>query len=97
MFYDKVSNNIKDIVFKTGNKFPIINDIDGGVFVMPTISDGELFYGIVLPSELCSNKEDKLLDNVNARNKKQIIELMNQISEEDNPIIAIITPKKTSL
>ena len=47
VFYDKNTKELKDVVFKSGRDFPIINDIDGSGFTMPIISDGNLFYGIV--------------------------------------------------
>lgn len=91
VFYDKVSKDLKDIVFKRGKQFPIINDIDRGDFTMPMISDGNLFYSVITPDMLLEKKEDILVSN--APKKQNVLELISQISEDDNPIIAIITPK----
>ncbi len=90
VFYDKNTKELKDVVFKSGRDFPIINDIDGSGFTMPIISDGNLFYGIVSPDELFKLQDEVLYSN--APNKQRIRELLKQVLEDDNPIIAIITP-----
>lgn len=87
---NKVSKDLKDIVFKQGKQFPIINDIDGGDFAMPMISDGNLFYSFTTPDMLIEKKEEVLKSDT--PKKQSILELINQISEDDNPIITIITP-----
>ncbi|SRR5690554_803722 len=92
VFYDKESKDLKDIVFKQGKQFPIVNDIDeGDDFPMPMISDGNLFYSVITPDMLLEKKEEILAGN--APKKQSVLEMIDQISEDDNPIIAIIAPK----
>jgi len=92
VFYDKETKEIHDIEAKRGARFPIINDIDGGDdFPIPMISDENLFYGIVSPDVLIEKKEDIRVSDT--PKKQSMLELIDKISDDDNPIIAIISPK----
>ncbi|MEA4918849.1 6-bladed beta-propeller [Proteiniphilum sp.] len=92
VLYDKVSKELKDISYNRGGQFPITNDIDGGDDLpMPMMGDGDLFYGTVPPDMLIQKKEEIALGNT--PKKQYLLDLINQISEDDNPIIAVITPQ----
>lgn len=90
-FYNKETMLQKDVVYKKGKQFPIMNDIDGIDYIVPMIGIGvgNLFYTVVSPDVFLDNKDEVMRD---FPEKQNLINLINKVSEEDNPIIAVITP-----
>lgn len=94
-YYKKSSNELID-VFQTLdnlriNKMPFINDLDGGPFPLPFSSDGTFFYSMLQPYQLIVAKEEIL--NSGASNVDGLMEVINKVTENCNPIIAKISPK----
>jgi hypothetical protein len=95
VFYDKSNKKIIDIVKvyspETGFAFPVNNDINGGPFAMPYWTDENSFYGFVEPYELLTYKNAILQSN--AKNKDELLKKLNNIVEDDNPVIVKMVPK----
>jgi hypothetical protein len=89
VFYDKQNQQVVDVCRKytqadSDPVFPIKNDINGGPFAIPYYTDGDAFYGTVESYELQNFKESV---------PDKLVQQFNNVSEENNPIIAVMILK----
>jgi hypothetical protein len=93
-FYSKKGKGLVDAFKNYGSNsddlYPIVNDIDGGLFYMPLATDGKVFYGVVEPNDILNRKDDILQSK--APQKHKLIQIMDELLISDNPIIVIQTP-----
>jgi len=97
LIYHRTGKASNIVVDKFGDPGSITNDLDGGLDFWPrgTVNDSILFVPL-LPYQIIGDKnlaEFSVKEALDQEKKRQFLEMVNSLGENDNPVLMIVTLK----
>lgn len=99
MEYDKLSGLASSMSFAVDDKAGFINDLDGGhpFFPMWTNREGDKWIDFVEAPDMKTQYTDDFLkdnDTVNPGSREKLLDFINNLQSDDNPVLRIVYLKK---